>query len=132
MAYDISWYHPERVIYLDVIDNFTIDELAESIKFIEEAVRTTDSRIHLIVDVRAVKSIPSNVLEIKKRVTYLDRDHMGWMLLIGANPLVSTFVKVLTQLMGTKYQSFKGLKPALEFLAGKDESLADLVNKIAE
>ena len=126
MAYEVTWYHPTRVIYFRAVDNLTIDELGEVIKFVEEGVRSASAPIHLIVDVRAVKSIPSNLLEIKKRVSYPGGENMGWIVIIGINPLINTFVKVLTQLMRSKYQSFKELKSALTFLMTQDESLGEM------
>ena len=132
MTYEVTWYEPNRVLYLGVKDNLTIDELGAAIKMIEDGVRTATSTVHLIVDARETRSIPSNVLEIKKRITYLDREKMGWIVLVGVNPLISTFIKVLTSLMGTKFQNFKGLKPALEFLMQQDESLSDLREKMID
>src|SRR5690242_11266980 len=104
MAYEVSWYQPNRVIYFKAVNNLTIDELGTAIKFIEDGVLNASAPVHLIVDVRAVKSIPSNLLEIKKRVSYPGGENMGWIVIIGINPLINTFVKVLTQLMRSKYQ----------------------------
>jgi hypothetical protein len=132
MAYEVTWYHSDRVIYLRVKDTLTINELVAAIKFIEDGVRSAPGTVHLVVDARETKSIPNNVLEIKKHITYLDRDKMGWILLIGMNPLVNAFVKVLTQLLRTKYRNFRALRPALEFLVAQDEALGDLLENVTE
>src|SRR6185503_9785180 len=105
MANEVSWYQPDRVINFQVKGNLTIAELIAAIKFIEDGVRNAPGLVHLVVDARETKSIPSNVLEIKKNVTYLNREKMGWIILVGMNPLVNAFVKVLTQLLGTKYRN---------------------------
>jgi hypothetical protein len=127
MAYEVSWYQPDHVICLRVRENLSIDELVAAIKFIEDGVREAPGIVHLVVDARETKSIPGNILEIKKHITYLNREKMGWILLVGMNPLVSMFINVLTQLLRTKYQNFRAMKPALEFLAQQDESLSHLV-----
>lgn len=132
MANEVSWYQPDRVINFQVKGNLTIAELIAAIKFIEDGVRNAPGVVHLVVDARETKSIPSNVLEIKKNVTYLNREKMGWIILVGMNPLVNAFVKVLTQLLGTKYRNFRSLKPALEFLVAEDETLSEILDKVTE
>jgi hypothetical protein len=132
MGYEVAWFEPNRVICMTARDNLTIDELGAAIKFIEDGVRSGTGTVHLIVDAREIRAIPSNVLEIKKRITYLDRDKMGWIVLVGMNPLISTFIKVLTSLLGTKFNNFKSLRPALEFIATHDESLKDLAERAIE
>ena len=52
--------------------------------------------------------------------------------LVGMNPLVNAFVKVLTQLLGTKYRNFRSLKPALEFLVEHDESLSEILENVTD
>ena len=132
MANEVSWFQPDRVINFQVKGNLTIGELIAAIKFIEDGVRNAPGVVHLVVDARETKSIPNNVLEIKKNVTYLDRDKMGWIILVGMNPLVNAFVKVLTQLLGTKYRNFRSLKPALEFLVEHDESLSEILENVTD
>jgi hypothetical protein len=129
MPYEVSWYRPERVIYLKVSDAVTLQELAAGIEFIEQGVRSGIAPVHVIVDVQQAKSIPGNVLEIKRLISTMDkdqRDQTGWILLVGMNPLINTFVTVITQLLSAQYRNFKYPKLALEFLAKQDETLPDL------
>jgi hypothetical protein len=132
MAYEVSWYQTDRVIYFSVGETLAVDELIAAIEFIQDGVRNAPGIVHLIIDPRDSKSIPSNVLEIKNHVTYLNRDKMGWILLVGAHPLVNVFVKVLTQLLGSKYRNFRGLKLALAFLVEQDETLSDLADRVVD
>ncbi|MEO8607598.1 MAG: hypothetical protein ABI690_06940 [Chloroflexota bacterium] len=132
MANEVTWLLPNRVIYFQAKDVLTIDELVAAIKFIEDGVRNAPGVVHLVVDARETKSIPSNVLEIKKHITYLNRDKMGWIILIGMNPLVNAFVKVLTQLLRTNYRNFRAQKPALEFLVTQDETLSDVLERVTD
>ncbi|MEO8607599.1 MAG: hypothetical protein ABI690_06945 [Chloroflexota bacterium] len=130
MPYEVSWYRQDRVIYMQLKEAVSIQDLAAATEFAMNAVREGIAPVHLIVDIQAVKSIPSNVLEIKKSIPTLtkeQRDLTGWIVLIGMNPLINTFVSVITQLLGTKYRNFKYQKLALQFIAQQDETLADLV-----
>lgn len=132
MGYEVTWYQTDRVIYFSVGETLSVDELIAAIEFIQDGVRNAPGVVHLVIDARETRSIPSNVLEIKKHVTYLNREKMGWVMLVGAHPLVNAFVKVLTQLLGSKYRNFKGLKLALTFLAQQDKTLSELAERVVD
>jgi hypothetical protein len=126
MAYEVSWYQPKRVIYLQVSGAFTIKELERAAVFIGDGIRNSAVPVHLIVDVRAVKSIPTNVLEIKTINDYLGHDKMGWLIIVGAHSLVNMIAVVISQLMKTQYRNFKQLDAALQFLMEEDEGVGEL------
>lgn len=129
MAYEVSWYRPERVVYLRVYDAFTIDELSIAAEFINEGVMNGIPPVHLIVDVRDVRSIPTNVLEIKNMNEYLGHENMGWLVIVGAHSTVNMIAVVVTKLLKTQYRNFRFLEPALEFLSQQDETLGSLIER---
>jgi hypothetical protein len=127
MAYEVSWYRPERVVYLRAFDAFTINELADAAVFIGEGVRNGIPPVHLIVDVRDVRTIPTNVLEIKALNEYLGHENMGWLVIVGAHSVVNMIAVVVSKLLKTKYRNFRYLEPALEFLSTEDVTLGSLI-----
>jgi hypothetical protein len=129
MTYEVSWYQPKRVIYLQVSGAFTIRELERAAVFIGEGVRSSVVPVHLIVDVREVKTIPTNVLEIKTINDYLGHDKMGWLIIVGAHSLVNMIAVVISQLMKTQYRNFKQLDAALQFLMEEDEGVGELLER---
>ena len=131
MPCEVSWYHPEKIVYFRVFDVLTVEQLAQASAIIGDNVMTGAAPVHLIVDVVNMKSIPTNVLEIKKLNEYLGDERMGWLIVVGANHLVTMIATVISQLAKTRYRNFKSLEPALMFLASQDETLGDLLEQEA-
>lgn len=126
MAYEVSWHRQDRVVYLRVHGAFTIDELKTAAVFINDGVMNGVPPVHLIVDVREVRSIPTNVLEIKNINEYLGHENMGWLVIVGAHSTVNMIASVISRLLKTQYQNFRTLDSALDFLSEQDETLGSL------
>jgi len=128
MPYQTFWYLDHKIAYLELIGDFSIEEMIESSKkvrddFLDDSVKPT----HLICDLRGLRGHPQRVkpiLEASK--IYLKHPAMGWVIFIGLeNPVVSFLVTVITQITRTNFKAVSTLREAQDTLIHVDPDLND-------
>lgn len=100
MSHSTDWYQEGHVILTTFSENLTIEELRENDAVILDMVSSSNEKVHLVIDVTKLKKFPTKVGEIRQSAArYLQRDNMGWLVVIGfSNPLIRFLSSVITQL----------------------------------
>jgi hypothetical protein len=124
MEYRLEWNVPSRVLVLHVSGDISIEELG---KFNEDMNHYLDAGtdcVHLVSIGNNIRRVPTNLMEIKQNLTYLQHPKMGWTIIVQEKPnhLTGFIVSVAAQATGMKMRQFKNLEDSLEALKRLDPS----------
>jgi hypothetical protein len=78
---------------------------------------------HLVIDLSQTKQHPTNVLQLKRALSFMKHPHLGSMVVVGASALTLTLATILMQLYGVNYHVCKNMNEALAFLRQYDGRL---------
>lgn len=115
MPYKTFWHKPDKVVYAEVIGNFTEAELLEvSQQIRDDYLETGVKPVHVICDARSISEYPRNVLVIRRASEiYLKHPSMGWVIFIGFdNPLVRFLSNAVAQISGVNFKHVGTLREA--------------------
>ena len=105
MPYKTFWYEENKVIFTEVIGNFTFEELQNcNQEFLDNYFESNENNgqpIHLIVDLRSMTDFPKKLGSVRdaSRKT-ANFSQLGWLILIGVdNPLLKFLSTTILQLV---------------------------------
>jgi len=122
MAYKVDWFIDQRIIRADLTDEVSINEIAllrdEATKLIEDGIPL----VHLIIDVSQITKHP-NLFELRSVIRNRD-PAAGWILIVGANPMIQVVISIIMQMTNIRFRLLSGFDAALDFLQTKDKTVA--------
>lgn len=123
MPYEIQWLYEKRIINPAFFGVVTLEEMKAEIWELTEVTKTGKPPVHIIVDMSGVDHLAANLLQIRK-VTPPVTPEIGWVIIVGQNPLVRFISSISVQLSRAKYRFFATTDEALIFLKTRDADIA--------
>ena len=125
MEYRLEWHIPRRVLILTVSGDVSLADLerfnSSVISYLEQGI----APVHLVSIGDNIRHVPTNLMQIKAAVTYLQHPNIGWTIIVQekANSLTGFMVSVAVQATGMKMRQVKTLVDGLETLSRLDQSV---------
>lgn len=126
MPYQTRWYLPKRIAYLELLGQFTEDELfASSTQMRDRYLSSGVAPVHVVVDVRGLNNYIRDVRVLRQGASiYLKHPALGWVALLGVeNPVVNYSVSLTAYAMGCKVTSVRSLADVQRVLRRLDATL---------
>ena len=131
MSFSVEWLpgHEGRIILQTLVGHVTVELVAAASEEVGVLLDQGIAPVHMVVDVNAVTTFTPHATQMKKAGAHLLRPSMGWITLVGASPIMITFINIVTQLAGIKLRNFASLDEALDFILQKDPTVAGYSSK---
>ncbi len=123
MAYELSWYHEQRVIYVRIWGDLTLDELRHYNTEVYDKLDHGVSPVHLILDVTDMKQFPPSLTALKSTAHYLSHPNLGRNVMIGGPMLAQSFARITAQLLKLDFRTTRTMREALSLLKDGDATL---------
>lgn len=125
MAYEISWYHQDRVLYVRFWDNLTLDEAQQISAINTRHLAEGTPPVHIVVDITQLQTFPTNIRFNTGVTSYLKSSNLGWVVVVGEmNALLNFALAIIGQFARIMYTRRDSLESALEFLQKRDSTLS--------
>jgi hypothetical protein len=115
----------KHVIYHRFYGQITIDDIREGSEAAVELIRGGGPLVHDIVDARGVGDVNFHLKELLNATGFTREPQLGWMILVGGNPLVRFFATMLGQVGRLHFHTANDLDEAFAILQRVDLSLSD-------
>ena len=122
MPYTISWFVPERIIYIQATGVFTTPEIMEMNKEYFQLVDAGKKPIHALVNASQLDKIDFKIKDIPSLLMPHD-ERFGWTLIVTTNRFFSFVSNISTHVTGSQYKTVDTLQDALDVLPRLDSSL---------
>jgi hypothetical protein len=132
MEYKLDWYLPKRVLMLTISGDVSLKDLelfnGSVMNYLEEGI----APVHLVSIGHNIRRVPTNLIQIKQVVTYIQDPKIGWTIIVQEkpNPLTGFIASVATQAAGVKIRHVKSVVDGLEALKRLDQSLSFVVSQV--
>jgi hypothetical protein len=100
MSHTVKWFQPERIIYMQVEGNITLEETKSVSNDITALLDVGVAPVHLIVDDHAVEKMPSQLRELNKNFEFMRHPAMGTIMSVGkADPILNFVIPMITKII---------------------------------
>lgn len=130
MPYEHQWLIENQVIYARLWGKQTIEELLKSNDDITQLLDSAGNRlVHMIINDEDLKEAPTNIVEVRKALTYATHPNLCWIIMIGKqeNTVWTTLkefvITMLTKIARGRYVRFTRIEEAFEHLRNMDSTI---------
>ncbi len=124
MPFDIRWYIPHRVIYINVHGELTLEDLRQSHAATLDYIAQGQAPVHIISDTSAMEKFPHGLNAYKEILGQKTHPNTGWVVTITHNQLQRLLANMTTQIAGGQQKSMVSFEDALDFLQRVDLTLS--------
>jgi hypothetical protein len=125
----VSWYQENLVVLIQVQGELTLEEMAqvdkETVQHIRQG-KQTNPLVHLIVDMRAMSTMPINLSQVNRALTHLKEPGLGWSVMIGMSPVMRFVASTVIQMARGRFRIFEKAEDGIGFLMSQDEHVLDM------
>jgi hypothetical protein len=127
MEYTLEWNIPSHVLLLHVSGDVSVEDLGKFNHDMNHYLDEGISCVHLVSIGDNIRRVPTNLMQIKENLSYLQHPKMGWTIIVQEkpNPLTGFIVSVAAQATGMKMHQAKNLEESLTVLNRLDSSLCN-------
>lgn len=132
MSYSITWLVEKRVIHVKLENEVTIDE-AERInqQLLEFFDAGAPPLVHMICDTSRMSRFPTNLgLLNDVSSTYMKHRLLGWVIVIGSNPMARFIGSIITQVFRVRFRMVPSFPAAVDFLAEVDSTVTGILGSL--
>ena len=127
MPFTISWYMPDRIIYVELSGTVTAADVQAFIAQMYDMVASSKLPVHSITDTHRVVKIESIPAVFKTAQAAPMHQNAGWSIMVGSiNPFVNFAADFVSSIMHSRYRRFDTMQQALDFVQERDETLTDV------
>ncbi len=95
MPYDVSWYNPQKVVFLKSVGTISeADAAAADIQIQEFLSRSREDRVHIFIDDGEAGSLPG--ISVTTALATLKHPKMGWTVVVGQKDKVYRMMYTIT------------------------------------
>lgn len=125
MPFDIRWCIPNRVIFITVYGELTLDELRQSHAATLDYIARGEAPVHVISDTTSMEKFPHSLGSYKEILGQKTHPNTGWVLTITHNQVQRLLANMTTQIAGGQQKSVASFDEALNFLQRVDLTLTE-------
>src|SRR4051794_28115392 len=114
MPVDVKWYIENRLALFIVYGDFTVEDIRQLTASSRAMFDSGTAPIHAIVDVNQLKKFPLDIQEVRNSMVARG-PKVGWLTLVGTNPLVRFLLSAVSQLGNYKIRAFNTRDEAITF-----------------
>jgi len=129
MAYEVSWFVDQRVVYFRSYGTATVEDIHNMNRDTQAYVRAGQPLVHVLVDLSALEKFPTNLSGMRQSLQQMDHERMGWVVVCGAgNALLRFVASLITQFVipNVRLRMFDTVEQGTAFLRERDATLTDL------
>jgi hypothetical protein len=129
MPITVDWYLDGRVMKIEMVGAFSVDDLIGAASQAVALVESTDTPlVHCVLDNTHIGDTSASLADINRASQpMLKHERMGWVLVYGNNSQMTRFTgNIVAQISRTRYRMYDTLDDALDFLQKMDKQLPDL------
>lgn len=126
MSYKIYWLVENCVLHICYSDNIEDQDLPEINERLKEYLNKGESPVHVISDLSELKRLQPSLKTSQQLLPILRDKRWGWIIIVGANPMVQFFSTFVTQFFQKKMYTFKTVDEAKYALGIEDSRLTDI------
>jgi hypothetical protein len=115
--YNINWYIEGHVLYVQAPPQITMETIGIFNERILSFLNTAENRVHLIVDARAIETMPRNPVAMRETLTILNHFFIGWMVFVTEDKGIQFLTSVIANMLSrAKSHSVADFSEAVAFL----------------
>ncbi len=128
MAYQIEWFLPGQIVYVQFIGDLTEDDLSVYADELRQYVEASDAKlVHLLLDDSRLEKFPRSITQFRALFAVLKDPKVGWNLAFGTrNPFANIVSIMVGKVLNLRFRRFNTRGDALHFLQQMDSSLPRL------
>lgn len=115
MAYELSWYSPNKVLLLTVSGDYTLPDAHQVDQLIVDALDESPSPLLLVIDAREMKR-PYNFQELRSAQTYMHHDNLRRIISVADDRIVMLAMIAIFNLGRAALMMFNDFHKANTFL----------------
>ena len=115
MAYELSWYTPDKVLLLTVSEDYTLNDAYQVDHLLVDALDHSPSPLLLVIDARNMKR-PHNFQELRSAQTYMHHDNLRRIVSIADDRIVMLAMIAIFNLGRAALMMFNDFHKANTFL----------------
>src|SRR4051794_21008942 len=115
MPYEVGWLVENRVIVQRFYGVMELDQFRETVSKTTDMIVAGTPFVHVVTDMSSVQKFPMN-LQALSSITGKKHPHMGWFIMVGANPLARFTMATLSQIINMRLRGVTTMTEALQFL----------------
>lgn len=123
MKTNIEWLIPERVALLTVVGDVDVQDLHEMDAAIVRILDEGTQPVHIICDTSGMGNVPNSVNDLRNSQTYFTHPKLGWLLVIGLNPVTSFMARVVGNVTKMNVKTANSVEEAQQILGRIDSNL---------
>lgn len=126
MEYVFDWKLPKRILVTKVSGNVSLDDLrqfnTELVRYLDDG----DAPVHIISIGDNLHNIPTNIMQIKTVLSFVQHPHLGWIIIVKekSNHVTEFIISISSQATGMQFQQVKSMTHAIESLKQHDDTLS--------
>jgi hypothetical protein len=115
MAYELSWYAPDKVLLLTLSGEYTLRDASQVDQLIVSALNQSPSPLLLVIDARSMKR-PYNFQELRGAQTYMHHDNLRRIVSVADDRVVMLAMIAIFNLGRAALMMFNDFHKANTFL----------------
>lgn len=134
MPIEIDWYLPDRILYVQLQETLTLDEIrANSDTFVAQIESSDAELVHALHDNATLTSVPKRLKDLSESVkSAYSHPNLGWTVAYNTDDAVLKFLgNMLSGLFNLRYKIVDTKAEALAWLQRVDPSLPPLTDDTA-
>lgn len=133
MPYDVSWYLEERVVYARVSGIFTMKDVCHFNRTLVALVDAGTPPVHVIMHHCGLEKVPTNLRQMRRAFTVLDRDGLGLAVDVAEHTGIWTYVgQMLLRMSRMPFRHVNTMEEAHQILAEYDPSVAEALKAVTD
>ena len=122
--HNINWYIAGHVLYVRAPQHITMETVGEFNEQILTFLNTAEDRVHLIIDARAIETMPHNPVAMREALTLLNHFLIGWMVFITEDKGVQFLASIIANMLSrAKSQTVTDFNEAVAFLKDREHTI---------
>ncbi len=116
MPIDMRWYDAGNIVLATFTGNITTEEHNRAMMTFLSYLDAASHPVHAIIDWQGVTMAPSMVKIAFAGLQVLHHHRVGWIVVVGATPLIENWVSQLGRLRAFRYHACQTIQEAAQFL----------------
>lgn len=128
MPYQIEWFLPKQIVYVQFIGDLTEDDLSVYAGELSQYIESSDAKmVHLLLDDSRLEKFPRSITQFRALFAVLKDPKVGWNLAFGTrNPFANIVSVMVGKVLNLRFRRFNTREDALHFVQQMDSSLPRL------